>query len=376
MISGKPRPNMLTIRLAHRGQKWNRTIENSHPFIVNFPVLSGGKGAKLKRIFSGIQPTGEIHIGNYVGAIREWVRLTQEYDCIYCIVDFHAITVEYPVEEMAKRTFDTAVVLIACGLTPEKCKVFVQSQVPEHTELAWIFNCVTPVGDLERMTQFKEKARQHRKNVNMGLMDYPVLQAADILIYKAEFVPVGEDQVQHIELSREIARKFNARFKPLFPEPKVILSKAPRILGLDGKSKMSKTLNNYIGVLEDEKNIWEKLKVAVTDTNRVRRYDKGNPDLCNVFTIHSAFSDENLLREVERGCKSAEIGCIDCKRMLYEKMVEELSPIKDKAEKLKTETEYVKEAIYSAALACRKIAAETMEEVRGALGLYRSTNFI
>jgi tryptophanyl-tRNA synthetase len=147
-------------------------------------------------------------------------------------------------------------------------------------------------------------------------------------------------------------------------------------LGLDGKSKMSKTLNNYIGVLEDEKNIWEKLKVAVTDTNRVRRYDKGNPDLCNVFTIHSAFSDENLLGEVERGCKSAEIGCIDCKRMLYEKMVEELSPIKDKAEKLKTETEYVKEAIYSAALACRKIAAETMEEVRGALGLYGSTNFI
>ncbi|MCX7857223.1 MAG: tryptophan--tRNA ligase [Deltaproteobacteria bacterium] len=323
----------------------------------------------MNRVFSGIQPTGEIHIGNYVGAIREWVRLVDLYDCIYCVVDYHAITVEYPVEELAKRTIDTALILIACGLVPEKCKVFVQSAVPEHTELAWIFNCITPVGDLERMTQFKDKAKQHRKNVNMGLMDYPVLQAADILIYKAGIVPVGEDQVQHIELSREIARKFNSRFKTIFPEPKALLSRAPRILGLDGKSKMSKTLNNYIGILEEEKSIWEKLKVAVTDTNRVRRYDKGNPHLCNVFTIHTAFTEDEVLMEIENGCKTASIGCIDCKKVLLEKMVRELVPIREKVEKLKGEIGYVKEVLHISAQRCREIARATMHEVREALGL-------
>ncbi len=166
----------------------------------------------MKRIFSGIQPTGEIHLGNYVGAIRNWVYLQEEYDCIFSVVDYHAITIEYPIEEMARRTLETGLILLACGLSPEKSKIFVQSHVPEHTELAWIFNTVTPIGEVERMTQFKDKAKQHRANINMGLMDYPVLQSADILLYKAGYVPVGEDQVQHIELSREVARKFNSRF--------------------------------------------------------------------------------------------------------------------------------------------------------------------
>ncbi|MEM3427276.1 MAG: tryptophan--tRNA ligase [Candidatus Bathyarchaeia archaeon] len=323
----------------------------------------------MRRIFSGIQPTGEIHIGNYVGAIREWVKLTDSYDCIYCVVDLHAITVEYPVEEMKRRTIDTAITLIACGLTPERCKLFVQSSVPEHTELTWIFNCVTKVGDLERMTQFKEKARQHRENVNMGLMDYPVLQAADILIYKAEFVPVGEDQIQHIELSREVARKFNSRFRPIFPEPKVILSKSPRILGLDGKQKMSKTLNNYIGILEDEESIWEKLRVAVTDVHRVRRSDKGNPELCNVFTIHRAFSSEQTINEIDADCREARIGCIDCKRELFKSMMDELRPIRERAKDLKNNIEYVIEVLASSGESCRGIAQATIDEVREALGL-------
>ncbi|MEM3427775.1 MAG: tryptophan--tRNA ligase [Nitrososphaerales archaeon] len=323
----------------------------------------------MRRIFSGIQPTGEIHIGNYVGAIREWVKLTDSYDCIYCVVDLHAITVEYPVEEMKRRTIDTAITLIACGLTPERCKLFVQSSVPEHTELTWIFNCVTKVGDLERMTQFKEKARQHRENVNMGLMDYPVLQAADILIYKAEFVPVGEDQIQHIELSREVARKFNSRFRPIFPEPEVILSKSPRILGLDGKQKMSKTLNNYIGILEDEESIWEKLRVAVTDVHRVRRSDKGNPDLCNVFTIHRAFSSEQTINEIDTDCREARIGCIDCKRELFKSMMDELRPIRERAKELKNNIEYVIEVLASSGKSCRRIAQATIDEVREALGL-------
>ena len=323
----------------------------------------------MQRIFSGIQPTGDIHIGNYVGAIRQWVALTETYDCIFCAVDYHAITVDYPIEEMKRRTIETAVALLACGLSPEKCKIFVQSHVPEHTELAWIFNCVTPIGELERMTQFKDKSKQHRANINVGLMDYPVLQAADILIYKAGFVPVGEDQVQHVELCREVARKFNFRFKPLFPEPKVILSEAPRILGVDGAGKMSKTMGNYIAILEDEKAMWEKLRTAVTDVNRVRRSDTGNPDICNIFTIHRAFSGEDTRVEVEKGCKTAGIGCIDCKKMLFENMKKELIPIQEKAKALMDDQPYVLDVLRQGARACSIIAKETMQEVRETLGL-------
>ena len=324
----------------------------------------------MKRIFSGIQPTGDIHLGNYVGAIRNWVYLMEEYECIFCVVDYHAITVEYPVEEMKRRTLETALILLACGLSPERANIFVQSHVKEHTELAWIFDSVTPIGEVERMTQFKDKAKQHRGNINMGLMSYPVLQAADILLYKAGFVPVGEDQVQHIELSREVARKFNARFKPIFPEPQEILSMAPRILGVDGQSKMSKTLNNYIGILEDEGTVWEKLRTAVTDVNRVRRSDTGNPDICNIYTIHRAFSDNDVLLTIDKGCRSAGIGCIDCKKMLFENVKKELAPIRGKALALGKDMDYVRDVLERGKSACSKIAKATMDEVRETLGLY------
>jgi tryptophanyl-tRNA synthetase len=322
------------------------------------------------RIFSGIQPTGDIHLGNYVGAIRHWVHLMETYDCIFCVVDYHAITVEYPIDELEQRSVETALILIACGLSPEKCKIFVQSHVPEHTELAWIFNCVTPIGDLERMTQFKDKSKQHRGNINMGLMGYPVLQAADILIYKAGFVPVGEDQVQHVELSREVARKFNGRYGELFPEPQVILSRAPKILGVDGQAKMSKTLNNYIGILEDEKDVWEKLRTAVTDVNRVKRSDTGNPEVCNIYTIHRAFSENTVLLEIDKGCRSAAIGCIDCKKILFENIKKELSPIREKAIALKNHTGYVIDALKKGQRECSVIAKQTMDEVRKVIGLY------
>ncbi|HOE18411.1 MAG TPA: tryptophan--tRNA ligase [Syntrophorhabdaceae bacterium] len=321
-------------------------------------------------IFSGIQPTGDIHLGNYVGAIRQWVHLMEEYDCIFSVVDYHAITVEYPVEDLKHRSVETALILIACGLSPEKCRIFVQSHVPEHTELAWVFNCVTPIGELERMTQFKDKSKQHRGNINMGLMGYPVLQAADILIYKAGFVPVGEDQVQHVELSREVARKFNARYDEIFPEPQVILSRAPKILGVDGQAKMSKTLNNYIGILEEEKDVWEKLRTAVTDVNRVRRSDTGNPEVCNIYTIHRAFSENTMLLEIDKGCRSAAIGCIDCKKMLFENINRELAPIREKAIALKNHTGYVIDALKKGARECSVIAKQTMDEVRKAVGLY------
>ena len=324
----------------------------------------------MKRIFSGIQPTGEIHLGNYVGAIRNWVELTKDYDCIFCVVDYHAITVEYPTDEFKKRVIETALILIACGLTPDKCKVFVQSNVREHTELTWIFNCVTPIGELERMTQFKDKSKQHRANINMGLMDYPVLQAADILIYKAGFVPVGEDQVQHVELCREVARKFNSRFGELFPEPKALLSIAPKILGVDGAAKMSKTLGNYIGLLEDEKLMWDKLRTAVTDVNRVRRTDKGNPELCNIFTIHKAFSENQVLLDVDRGCRTADIGCIDCKKLLFTNLKSELGPIRERAFSLMKDTDYVIDVVRKGASDCTAIAQNTMTEVRNSLGLF------
>jgi len=324
----------------------------------------------MKRIFSGIQPTGEIHLGNYVGAIRNWVQLMDKYDCIFCVVDYHAITIEYEIEKLASRTVDTALILLACGLSPEKCKILVQSHVPEHTELAWIFNCVTPIGELERMTQFKDKSKQHRANINMGLMGYPVLQAADILLYKAGFVPVGEDQVQHVELSREVARKYNSRYGDLFPEPQAILSIAPKILGVDGASKMSKSMNNYIGLLEDSNSMWEKLRTAVTDVSRVRRKDPGNPEVCNIYTIHRAFSPNDTLLEVDKGCRSATIGCIDCKTMLFKNMMEELTPIRERAASLNNDPGYINDVISTGANKCSIIAKETMDEVRKAVGLF------
>jgi tryptophanyl-tRNA synthetase len=323
----------------------------------------------VKRIFSGIQPTGEIHVGNYLGAIKNWARLIDQYDCIYCIVDYHAITIPFEPELLAERVVEATLVNIACGLDPQRCTLFVQSHVPEHTELAWIFNCITPLGELERMTQFKQKSQVHRDHISAGLLDYPVLQAADILIYKAGFVPVGVDQVQHVELTREVARHFNQRFGEVFPEPQVLISPTPKILGLDGKTKMSKSLNNYIGMLEAPEVIWEKLRTAVTDVQRVRRSDPGRPEECNIFTLHQAFSPPDVVEFVRRGCETAGIGCVDCKKALFQHMMEELGPIQDKARALREDPRPVREALVRGADRCREIAVEVMEEVRGRIGV-------
>ncbi|MGQ3684128.1 MAG: tryptophan--tRNA ligase [Candidatus Loosdrechtia sp.] len=322
-----------------------------------------------KRLFSGIQPSGDVHIGNYLGAIRNWVRLIDQYDCIFCIVDYHAITVEYNTKDMQKRILNAAAVNIAAGLDPDRCSVFVQSYVPEHTELAWILNTVTPIGHLERMTQFKDKARQHAENINAGLFNYPVLQAADILLYKSVAVPIGEDQVQHIELAREITRKFNMRYGEIFPEPKEILSEAPRIMGLDGKAKMSKSLGNYISLVENPESIWKKLSTAVTDENRKRRTDTGNPDICNLFTLHKYFSQREQIEYINVVCRSAEIGCIECKKILSENMIKELIPIRLRYEQLIKDPDYLSDILNAGAKKCKKIAEVTMEEVRRQMGL-------
>jgi tryptophanyl-tRNA synthetase len=323
-------------------------------------------------LFSGIQPSGDIHIGNYCGAIRNWVRLLENYDCVFGIVDYHAITQPYDRELMARRTMDAALTNIAAGLDPSRCRVFIQSHVPQHTELAWVFNSVTPIGDLSRMTQFKEKSQRAEAEsyINVGLFTYPVLQAADILLYKAVAVPVGEDQIQHIELAREIARKFNARFGDVFPEPAQLVPKeGARILGLDGKAKMSKSLNNYIGLLEDAKEVWTKLAPAVTDPARIRRTDPGTPEICNIYTLHKNFSPETDQQEVAQGCRTAGIGCIDCKKILHRNMMATLEPIQQRAAGLRQNPGIVEDALATGARECREIAERTMVEVRGAIGV-------
>ncbi len=320
-------------------------------------------------IFSGIQPSGTIHVGNYLGAIRNWVALLPEYEGIFCIVDYHAITVPYDPAAMQERIFDAAVVNISCGLDPGKCSLFVQSEVPEHTELAWILNCITPIGELERMTQFKTKSEQHRDSVNMGLLDYPVLQAADILLYKAVAVPVGEDQAQHLELSREIARKFNRRFGDFFPEPATLFSETLKVLGVDGKSKMSKSMGNDIGILADPKEVWERLRISVTDENRKRRQDPGDPAVCNVFTMHKGFSRAGDLAIIQAGCRNATLGCVDCKKILRDRIEELVAPFREKAAELRANPALVRGVLAEGAARCRKIAQKTMEQVRSRIGL-------
>jgi tryptophanyl-tRNA synthetase len=328
---------------------------------------------KLKPLlFSGIQPSGEIHIGNYCGAIRNWVQLMDRYNSIFCLVDYHAITQPYDRDLLVQRTFDAALVNMAAGLDPSRCRIFVQSHVREHTELAWVFNTVTPMGDLSRMTQFKEKSQRAGSEayINAGLFTYPVLQAADILLYKAVAVPVGEDQIQHIELTREIARKFNARYGEIFPEPDQLVPKeGARIMGLDGKAKMSKSLNNTIGLLEEPDAIWSKLSTAATDPARKRRTDPGTPEICNIYTMHTCFSPEPDVQTITTGCRTAGIGCIDCKKLLHKNMMATLDPIREKAASLRAHPEIVDEALAKGASECSQIAARTMEEVRSVVGL-------
>jgi tryptophanyl-tRNA synthetase len=324
----------------------------------------------MLRIFSGIQPSGELHIGNYLGAVKNWVALQKEHSCFYCVVDYHAVTVPYAPDDLRSRRHGMAKSLLAAGVDPERAVLFVQSAVPEHTELAWIFNTVCPLGDLERQTQFKEKA-QRQESVVVGLLTYPVLQAADILLYRADSVPVGEDQLQHLELSRDIARKWNARFAPedpYFPEPQGLLTPSRRIMGLDGQAKMSKSLGNTIGLLEESDAIWEKLRPAVTDPARVRRSDPGTPEVCNIYHLHKAMSAPEVVDDVAMNCRSAGWGCIDCKKVLHESMERELTPIRKRAALLDASPERVDDALSSGAARAAAVAGETMRETRELMG--------
>jgi tryptophanyl-tRNA synthetase len=325
----------------------------------------------MPKIFSGIQPSGELHIGNYLGAVKNWVALQRQYESFFCIVDYHAITVPYDPADLRQRTRDMAIGLLASGIDPSACTLFVQSMVPEHTELAWIFNSVTALGELERQTQFKEKA-QRQESVVVGILTYPVLQAADILLYKADMVPVGEDQVQHLELSREVARRWNTRFSPdreFFPEPKPLLTPTRRVMGLDGQAKMSKSLGNTVGLLEDPKDIWEKLRPAVTDPKRVRRTDPGTPEVCNIYHLHKAFSPPATVEHVAVQCSTAGWGCIDCKKVLFDSMETEMKPIRERAAEVGGDSIKVDEILSDGAARAQKIAAETIRETKQLMGL-------
>lgn len=323
-----------------------------------------------KRILSGIQPSGTIHIGNYFGAIENWVRLMETYDCFFTIVDLHAITVTYDPLQMQARIWNAALDNIAAGLDPERCTLFIQSHVPEHTELCWLLNCVTPMGELSRMTQFKEKSEREKENVVAGLLNYPILQAADILIYRADAVPVGEDQAQHLEFSREVARRFNHRFGKLFPEPKTLLGRGARIMGLDGESKMSKSLDNFIGVTEEPDVIWEKLRPAKTDEARKRRSDPGDPDVCNVFTSYHLYATpEEKQAEIREGCTRATMGCIDCKKILFENLIKILDPIRKKRMDLAARPDDVKAALRAGASKAREVAVDTTAQAKKLMGL-------
>jgi tryptophanyl-tRNA synthetase len=323
----------------------------------------------MDTVFSGIQPSGELHLGNYLGAVRSWVELQDRYRCFFAIVDYHAITQPYEPAALRGRVRDMAVDILSCGLDPAKVALFVQSAVPEHTELAWALASVTPFGELSRQTQFKDKSERQADNVNAGLFSYPVLQAADILLYGSAYVPVGEDQRQHLELAREIVRKWNARFGETFIEPQALFSTTPRILGLDGQAKMSKSLGNTVGLREGEAQVWEKLRTAATDPARMRRTDPGDPDKCNVFTLHRFFSAPERQAEVRAGCTTAAIGCIDCKKGLFEGLGADLARIRARREQLLAAPGRVDEILADGAARARAVARETMNKVRAALGI-------
>jgi tryptophanyl-tRNA synthetase len=319
------------------------------------------------RIFSGIQPSGTVHLGNDLGAIRNYVRLQWEYEAIYCIVDYHALTSTHDAGLLRQRTTEMAASLLALGLDPERCTLFVQSHRPEHTELAWLLSTVTPVSWLERTPTYKEKRQSQPDDVNHGLLTYPVLQAADIVMYKASLVPVGKDQAAHLELSREIVRAFNARYGPTFPEPQAVFTEAPVVLGTDGVKKMSKSVGNTIDILGEPALIRKQVMSMVTDTKRILRTDPGRPEVCNVCQLHRFFGDD--FEEIWDGERTARTGCVDTKKLLADRLVRHYEPARERYGELMAHPAEVATILEEGAERLRPRAEATMAEVREKMGL-------
>jgi len=325
-------------------------------------------------VLSGMRPTGKLHLGNYVGALENWVRMQDQYQCFFCVVDWHALTTDYAdTSRVKENSLEVALDWLAAGLDPEKSVLFIQSHVPAHAELHLLLSMITPLGWLERVPTYKEQ-RENIRDKDLGtygFLGYPVLQAADILMYKADVVPVGEDQVAHVELTREIARRFNGFYGKrgdVFPEPQSLLTPSPKLPGTDGR-KMSKSYGNTILLTDPEPVVRQKLKTMVTDPARVRRSDPGNPDVCPVGDVHKIFSDRATMDKVNVGCRSAGIGCIECKGWAADGLVRLLNPMQERRKKFEENPRLAWDILEAGSARARKVAAETMDGVRDAMGM-------
>lgn len=321
-----------------------------------------------KRAFSGARPTGRQHIGNYFGHIANLLALQEEYDCIDCVVDLHALTTLESTATLQQDITDMVLDWLAAGVDPKKSIIFVQSHVPEITELHLLLSMVTPLSWLLRVPTFKEKVRMHPQNVNYGLVGYPVLMTSDIVLYKGEVVPVGEDQLPHLELAREIVRRFNTMFGYVFPEPQAKLTRFPMIVGLDGTEKMSKSAENYLEIAASPDDIRQKVAGAFTDPARVRKSDVGHPEICNVYSLHRMFTPDKM-EEIEHQCRHAEIGCVQCKKMLAESIVEYFRLFRERRSELEARPDYVADVIRDGAARAGAIARETLAEVKRAMNV-------
>ena len=325
---------------------------------------------KKGRVFSGARPTGRQHLGNYLGAIQNYVALQDDYDCVYCIVDVHALTTVETTQELRQNTFEMAIDWLAAGIRPEESILFVQSNVPEVMELHTYLSMVTQLGKLTDLPTFKEKVAQQPENVNYGLLGYPILMTADIVLYKTDVVPVGVDQAPHLEFAREIVRSFNYRYKTkVLIEPQVKHTEVLKVLGIDGKAKMSKSLNNHIELALPPEETVARVKEMVTDPARIKRTDPGNPDICNVFTMHKIFSPQADIEMVNVECRTAGIGCVDCKKLFAKNLNVHLEPFRARRAELESQPGYVQDILDDGGKRARVIAQKTMEEVREAMAL-------
>lgn len=326
--------------------------------------------AKKERVFSGARPTGRQHLGNYLGAIQNYIKLQDDYDCIYCIVDIHALTTVDTTKDLKQNTLEMALDWLAAGMRPDKSIIFIQSHVPEVMELHTLLSMVTPLGKLTELPTFKEKVREQPNNVNYGLVGYPVLMAADIMLYKADFVPVGVDQAPHIEFTREIARSFNYRYgKNVLIEPHMKVTKVPKVLGIDGEQKMGKSLNNHIEIAATPEETQKRVMQMVTDPARIKRSDPGNPDVCNVFTMHKIFSSPEEIEMVNLECRRAGIGCVDCKKLYAKNLNTHFAPFRARRAELAENPQAIWDILDDGANRAKIIAQQTMQEVRDAVGL-------
>ncbi|MCD6390943.1 MAG: tryptophan--tRNA ligase [Dehalococcoidia bacterium] len=316
-----------------------------------------------KRVFSGFRPTGKQHIGNYLGAVQNFIALQDEYDCVYCVVDIHALTTLESTESLREDIYEMVLDWLAAGIDPQKSIILVQSHVPQVEELHTLFSMLTPLSWLLRVPTFKEKVKMQPHNVNYGLVGYPVLMTADIALYKGEIVPVGEDQLPHLELAREIVRRFNSLFGFVFPEPQAKLTNFPTVLGLDGVQKMSKSYDNHIEIAASPQEIRERVMTAFTDPSRRFRSDPGHPEACNIFRLHNFFTPARV-EEIASECRSARIGCVDCKKILAESIILNLEPFRERRASLASKPGYITQVLADGADRAEAIAKETIGEAK------------